>query len=367
MIRFECDYGQGCVPEILEMLQRTNLDQTAGYGNDPYCNEARDRIRKLCDAPEADVHFLTGGTQTNATVISAVLKPHQGVLCAPTGHIACHETGAIEHAGHKVLVLDKALAKRAGGGTAAKADKKAIKQSKVTAPLIRQAMEEHLQSPVHEHMVQPGMVYLAMPSENGMMYTKAELQEIHDVCRSYDLPLFLDGARLGYGLTADGNDLSFKDIASLTDIFYIGGTKCGALFGEAVVITNKALQKDFRYAIKMCGGMLAKGRLLGIQFSVLLDGGAGRTLYEKVCRGAVEQAYRIRDAFAEQGIRLLYDSPTNQQFPVLTKKQQKKLAADFAFELWQPVSEDEDAVRFCTSWATSAQDVDKLLAAVKKL
>ncbi len=366
MIRFECDYGEGCRPEILQLLEKTNYDQTPGYGSDRYCAQARERIRELCGKPDADIHFLVGGTQTNATVIQSVLRPYQGVLAAPSSHIAHHETGAIEHSGHKVLVLDEMLARRMGCGKIPQEESSAIRDSKITARLIQSAYDEHWNDATHEHIVQPGMVYISHPSENGILYSKKELKDISTTCRKLGLPLYLDGARLGYGLSADGNDLSLNDIAELADIFYIGGTKCGALFGEAVVITDKTLAKDFRYNIKMCGGMLAKGRLLGIQFLALLaETAKGHLLYSDICRSANEQAYRIRDAFKGKGTPLMYESFTNQQFPVLAKDQQKRLAEKFAFETWAPVDSARDAVRFCTSWATKKEDTDSLIEYIR--
>ncbi|MCR5288705.1 MAG: low specificity L-threonine aldolase [Treponema sp.] len=367
MIRFECDYAEGCHPAILEALTASNFDQTPGYGLDPYCEEARSMIKNVCDAPQADIHFLVGGTQANATVISSLLRPFEGVLSAPTGHIACHETGAIEHSGHKVLPLDKDLIAR-HAEESCDADYQALNESKITASMVRWAMEEHLHNPVHEHVVKPAMVYLAHPSENGMLYTKKELSDIASACHMYGIPLYVDGARLGYGLVADGNDLSIKDLAKLADIFYIGGTKCGALFGEAIVITNSMLNRDFRYTIKMNGGMLAKGRLLGIQYKTLMSlTDEGCTLYEAICRSAVVQAYRIRDAFVAKGLKMACASRTNQQFVILTAEQQKVLGKQFAFEYWGPHDATHDVVRFCTSWATKKENVDVLLEAIAHL
>lgn len=338
MIRFECDYAEGAHPQILERLVATNFEQTKGYGEDEHCENARRIIRRLCENESADVHFLVGGTQTNMTVIASVLRPHQGVISAVTGHINVHETGAIEATGHKVLALP-------------------AKDGKLTATQVEQAYCEHWNDPNHEHVVQPGMVYISNPTEGGTIYTKRELEELSNVCRTNGLPLFMDGARLGYGLAAAGNDLALPDIARLCDVFYIGGTKVGALFGEAVVITNDNLKKDFRYLLKQRGGMLAKGRLLGIQYEVLFENG----LYFEISRHAIQMAMKIRDAFAAKNISFLCESPTNQQFPILTEEQICLLAQKYAFEYWTKIDEKHGAVRFCTSWATREEDVDELV------
>lgn len=344
MIRFECDYLEGAHPKILEFLCNTNLEQTPGYGTDIYCEKARKIIREKCCHHDCDVHFLVGGTQTNTTVIASILRPHQGVLCADTGHINVHETGAIESTGHKVLPIHS-------------------DDGKITAQDIADSYNAHFSDPTAEHMVQPGMVYISHPTENGTIYTKSELAEISSVCRKFGLPLFLDGARLGYGLTAEGSDISLADIASLCDVFYIGGTKAGALFGEAVVITNPALKKDFRYFIKQKGGMLAKGRLLGIQFLALLDD----ELYFEIARHANLLALKIRDAFKEKGCSFRYDSVTNQQFPIIPDTFLEKLKEKYTFSFWEKSDSKHTAVRFCTSWATKEEDVERLVADIKKL
>lgn len=341
MIQFQCDYSEGAHPRILERMMQTNFEQTVGYGEDHYCEMARVLVQKACGRPDADVHFLVGGTQANATVISSVLRPHQGVLCVRSGHINVHETGAIEHSGHKVLALE---------GT----------DGLLSADSVRAAMEEHLAEDGPEHTVQPGMVYISFSTEVGTVYTLSQLKELSAVCREYGLPLFIDGARMGYGLASDGCDVTLNDIADLADVFYIGGTKQGALFGEAVVIVNESLKKDFRYFIKQNGGMLAKGRLLGIQFMTLFEDG----LYFELSGHAVAQAMRIRDAFASKGYRFLVESPTNQQFPILPNSEMERLSADFKFSVWQKIDEGHTAVRFCTSWATKAEAVDALLAAI---
>lgn len=338
MIRFNCDYLEGAHPRILEKLVETNFVQTPGYGEDEYCERAREIIRKKIGMPNAYVQFLVGGTQTNLTVISSVLRPYQGVISAHTGHINVHETGAIESTGHKVLALPS-------------------EDGKITAAQVQEYYDAHWADESHEHIVQPGMVYISHPTENGTLYTKEELQALYETCQKLELPLFLDGARLGYGLMSEGSDLTWTDVAAYTDVFYIGGTKVGALFGEAVVITNPALTKDFRYVIKQRGGMLAKGRLLGIQFQVLLEDG----LYEEVAGKAVKQAMRLKEAFLEKGFPLLYDSYTNQQFPIIHKQQLEQLKEKYSFELWAPMDEEYSAVRFCTSWATRDEDIEKFI------
>lgn len=344
MIQFQCDYNEGAHPRILERLCETNFNQTVGYGMDEYSENARRLIREACGTPQADVHFLVGGTQANATVISSILRPYQGVLCATSGHINVHETGAIEHSGHKCLALP------AQGG-------------KITAAQIQQAMEDNLSDADQEHVVQPGMVYISFSTEVGTLYTKQELTDMFSVCQHYGLPLFIDGARLGYGLTSPECDLTLPELAKLCDVFYIGGTKVGALFGEAVVITNPALKKDFRHCIKMNGGMLAKGRLLGLQFETLFTD----DLYFQIARHANNLAMQIRDAFRAKGCSFLMDSPTNQQFPILTNRQLEALKNDFLFSVWQKMDNDHTAVRFCTSWGTKQENVDALLKAVAEL
>lgn len=345
MIRFECDYTEGAHPRIIEALARTNMEQTKGYGEDEHCANARALIRKKCECPNADVHFLVGGTQANMTVIAAVLRPHQGVISADSGHINVHETGAVESTGHKVLALPSV-------------------DGKITAKQIADMCEEHLHDDSFEHVVQPGMVYISNPTENGTLYNKEELGAISAVCKKYGLPLFLDGARLGYGLMAEGNDITMQDLAQLCDVFYIGGTKVGALFGEAVVITNESLKKDFRYYIKQKGGMLAKGRLLGIQFEELFRD----DLYMEVSAHADRLAMKIRRAFEEKNIPFAYESVTNQQFPVLTYDMAMALAKKYSFSMNEAELKKGPAkVRFCTSWATKEENVDELIADIQKL
>lgn len=337
---FYSDYLEGCCPEILCRMQDTNLEQTPGYGCDSHCERAAELIRKSCRKPDAEVHFLVGGTQTNATVLSALLRPHQGAICASTGHIQVHETGAIEHGGHKVLPIESE-----NGG-------------KLSALRLRKLLEEHYSDSSREHMVQPGAVYISFPTELGALYTKQELLAIRQVCNECSIPLFIDGARLGYGLASKYCDLCMEDIADIADVFYIGGTKQGALFGEAVVFPNTKYAKDFRYLIKQGGGMLAKGRLLGIQFETLFDNG----LYLKLAERADTLAARLQDAFCEAGYPLLTKSPTNQVFPIFTSQQYTEFDRHFGFEQWASLPDGRTAVRFCTSWATSDENVDKLMA-----
>ena len=339
MIRFECDYGEGAHPRILERLAATNMEQTAGYGEDPHCEAARGYIRELCRMPDADVHFLVGGTQANLTVIAAALRPHQGVIAAESGHINVHETGAIEATGHKVITVPG-------------------ENGKITAGEVRGVCASHWRDPPHEHIAQPAMVYISNPSEIGTIYTLAELEEISKVCRKCGLPLFMDGARLGYGLACELCDYTLADIAALCDVFYIGGTKVGALFGEAVVITDAALKRDFRYIMKQRGAMLAKGRLLGIQFEALFEDG----LYFEISRHATELAMKLRAACTAKGYPFLVDSMTNQQFPILPNSLIERLKVKFAFSLWQPTDAAHTAVRFCTSWATKEEHLDELIA-----
>lgn len=344
MIRFECDYAEGAHPKIMEKLMQTNMEQTIGYSEDKYCDEARELLKKLCNAPSSDVHFLVGGTQTNTTFIASVLRPYQGVISASTGHINVHETGAIESTGHKVLALES-------------------KDGKISAQQVRACYLSHYNDESYEHMVQPGMVYISFPTENGTLYSKSELVEMHDVCKELNLPLYIDGARLGYGLNSPKNDLKLTDFVELCDAFYIGGTKEGMLFGEAIVINNPNLQKNFRYMIKQKGGMFAKGRLLGLQYLALFE----NDLYNEISLHADKLALKIRAAFEEKGINMLYDSYTNQQYPILPNEVLKKLAKKYSYSFWCATDEDNSAVRFCTSWATKAEDVEELLVDINAI
>ena len=344
MIYFNSDYLEGAHSAIMARLAETNMMQTIGYSEDEICAAAREKIKAACQAPDADVHFLVGGTQTNTTVIASILRPWQGVLSAVSGHINCHEAGAIESTGHKVITLP-------------------TDDGKITAQQIADYVEWHKNDESTEHIVQPGMVYISQPTETGMLYSKAELTAIYDICRAYGLPLFIDGARLGYGLVCDSNDVTLPELARLCDVFYIGGTKVGALFGEAVVIMNPALKKDFRFMMKQRGGMLAKGRLLGIQFDTLFTD----DLYFKIARNAIDKAFQIRDIFVSNGYPLLFDSPTNQQYPIIPDDELAILGKEFGYEYWTRVDATHSGVRFCGSWATTQENVDALRVAVNAL
>lgn len=338
MILFNSDYTEGAHPRLMERLMETNLEQTVGYGEDAYCEEAREAIRRVCEAPNADVHFLVGGTQTNFTVISLALRSYQGVICADTGHINVHETGAVEATGHKVLALP---------GT----------DGKITAEQVKEAYALHWSDESREHIVQPKMVYISHPTELGTLYTKTELQALHDVCKECGLYLFLDGARLGYGLMAPGTDVTLPDIAALCDVFYIGGTKVGALFGEAVVICNPELKNDFRYGIKQHGGMLAKGRLLGVQFLELFKDG----LYFEIAKHAIDMAMLLKDELTKKGYHFYMDSVTNQQFIIIDDKKLEEIRKKYGVTYQMRCDDTHSVIRLCTSWATREEDVKALL------
>ncbi|WP_428062418.1 threonine aldolase family protein [Candidatus Avelusimicrobium fimicolum] len=343
MIRFNCDYSEGAHPRILEKLAQTNLEQAPGYGQDTYCRQAADLIKSLCQTPQAEVHFLAGGTQTNLTVIAACLRPYQTVISADSGHINVHETGAIEATGHRILTVPE-------------------QNGKLTAEQIARCCKEHWLDDNPEFAPQPKLVYISFPTEYGTLYSKEELSAIRRVCDENNLFLFADGARLGYGLEAPGNDVTLADLAACCDVFYIGGTKIGALLGEAVVIVNPKLQKDFRYFMKQKGAMLAKGRILGIQFLALFEDG----LYFKLSKHADEMAQIIRQACAECGFEFLYDSPTNQQFPIMPDDLIKRLEELYVFSHTKRLDHRRSAIRICTSWATRREDVEQLVADIHK-
>lgn len=339
MIYFDSDYMAGAHPEVMEQLMKTNGEHTTGYGTDAYTERAKNLIRKACGTPDARVFFLVGGTQTNATVIDGVLERHEGVLAAESGHINVHESGAIEATGHKVLTLPS-------------------HEGKVKAEDVRDYIRNFYSDETYEHMVAPGMLYISFPTEYGTIYSLRELEDISDTCHSAGIPLFIDGARLGFGLAAEGNDVTLKDIARLSDVFYIGGTKVGALFGEAVVITNPDILKHFVPLVKQHGALLAKGRLLGVQFESLFEDG----LYFRISEKAVRMGRRIKDAFSAAGYPAVVDSPTNQQFFRLPNEIIDKLKENVSFELWGPRGEKESIVRFVTGWATTDEDIDRLIA-----
>lgn len=340
MIRasFESDYNNGCLPEILRRLSETNDEKASGYGFDPYTERAKDRIRKACEMTEAEVHFLVGGTQTNATAIDSLLQGCEGVLSVDTGHINVHESGAVEAFGHKVLVLPGI----AGG--------------KMAASQINDYMRKFLADETYPHMVQPGMVYITLPTELGALYSRKELADIYTVCQQYGLRLYVDGARLGYGLMAEGNDIDLPFLAHHCDAFYIGGTKVGALLGEALIYTNTRAPKYIFTIIKRHGALLAKGRVLGLQFDTLFTD----DLYFRVSRHAIDMAQALRKVFAKHGLSLGIDSPTNQQFVILSKEQKQQLAEEIAFEIWEPLSDDRLLCRFVTCWATTEADIAAL-------
>ena len=344
MIYFNNDYSEGCHEKVLQALNATNMEQTMGYGEDAYCAAAAAKIRAKCGREDIAVHFLVGGTQANLTVIDAALRPHQGALGADTAHIHVHETGAVEAPGHKVLWVPH-------------------HQGKITAQQVRQTIREHYASSSFEHTVQPKLVYISQPTELGTLYTLRELEDLSAACRELGLYLFVDGARLGYGLSARGNDVTMQDLARLCDVFYIGGTKVGALFGEAVVICHPALQEDFRYLIKQHGGMLAKGRLLGVQFGVLMD----NDLYEQIAARADRLADRLRAALHALDVPFLVESTTNQLFPILPDTVLEELAKTYVFSEQERVDEAHRAVRFCTSWATRPENVEQLCADLQRL
>ena len=344
MIYFNNDYAEGCHEAVLQALIRTNREQTPGYSEDKYCTAAAAKIRKLCGREDAAVHFLVGGTQTNLTVIDAALRPHQGALCADSGHINVHETGAVEATGHKVLPLPSV-------------------EGKISAQQVETAVLLHRADGSFEHIVQPKLVYISHPTELGTLYTRAELEALHETCRKLGLYLFLDGARLGYGLMAKGTDVTMEDIARCCDVFYIGGTKVGALFGEAVVITNPALKEDFRYLIKQHGGMLAKGRQLGVQFDALMED----DLYFKISAHADAMADKIRACLEELKIPQLVGGITNQIFPILPDSVLNELAKTICFTEMGRYDEHHRTIRFCTSWATPEENVETLIGELRRL
>lgn len=349
-IKFETDYQEGCHPKILDMLSRTNLEQTSGYGVDEHCERAKNLIRKFINKPDAKVFFMLGGTQTNTTTIKFFLNPVEGVISVDSGHINVHESGSVESTGHKILTLPH------HNGLLDPED-------------LRKYLAAFHASGSNEHAVQPGLVYISFSSEYGTLYTREMLENIKSVCNEYDLKLFLDGARLGAGLTSESEHADIDDIARFCDAFYIGGTKNGAYFGEAVVFPNPEIfnakkLNTFRTFIKQQCGLLAKGRLVGIQFEALFD---DDNLYIKNAAHANRQAMKIKQAFIDSKIPFLIESFTNQQFPILTLEQHKILSSKFDYEVWQPLEDNRLCVRFCTSWATTDEAVEKLSQEIKQL
>ena len=342
MISFENDYAEGAHPQILQRLMETNLIQQVGYGNDAYCQSAKEKIRAACQCPDADIFFISGGTQSNSLVIRAMLQPYEGVVSVVTGHINGHEAGAIEYTGHKVMPLPH-------------------HDGKMAAADLEGMMKTFYGDPSHPHMVFPGMVYISHPTEYGTLYTKEELRALSQVCRKYDLPLFLDGARLGYGLMSHDTDVTLTDIAAYCDVFYIGGTKVGALCGEAVVFPRHNAPRHFFTMVKQHGALLAKGRLLGVQFDTLFTD----DLYFKISSHAIAMAEKLKKGFQDRGYKFFLNSPTNQQFIVMEDAELKQLDAHVRYSFWEKLDDAHTCVRFATSWATREEDVDQLLSLLK--
>ena len=338
MLHFDTDYMEGAHPKIMQRLMETNLEHTVGYGSDEYSESARAKIREACNAPDALVQFLVGGTQTNATVIDALLHRHEGVLAAETAHINVHESGAVEHSGHKVLTLPSY-------------------DGKVSADDVRKYIDDYYADETYEHMVAPGILYITQPTEYGTIYSLHELEVLSDICHSRNIPLYLDGARLGYALASDEADFTLADIARLCDVFYIGGTKVGAMFGEAVVARDPKTLPHFFPLVKQHGALMAKGRMQGVQFKTLFTD----NLYVDIAKHAVRLAMKLREAFVSKGYKIAVNSPTNQQFVVLPNETLDRLKAHATFELWGIRGEHETTVRFVTSWATSEEDVDAFI------
>ena len=339
MIYFDSDYMEGAHPAIMQRLMETNMEQTEGYGLDPYCDQAKETIRAACGCNNAVIHFAVGGTQANAAVIDALLKGWQGVLSATTGHIAGHEAGAVEHCGHKIITLPHI-------------------NGKLSADTVRQYISEYYADDSHEHAVEPGAVYISHPTEYGTLYTAAELKELHEICLAYQIPLFIDGARLGYALAADGTDVTLPVLAQNCDVFYIGGTKVGALFGEAIVFTRPELASHFFSIIKQHGALLAKGRLLGIQFQTLFT----NNLYLTISKHAVTMAQKLKNAFIIRGYKLLMDTQANQIFVILPNDMVKTLSEKIAFRIWEKYDNEHTVIRLTTSWATKEETVNKAIA-----
>lgn len=344
MIYFDTDYMVGAHPEVLQALCRTNELHTPGYGRDPFTAKAAEAILEECGLPQGAVYLLEGGTQTNKIVLDRLLDRNDGVLAADSAHINVHEAGAIEDTGHKVIALPG-------------------REGKLDAAQVKSYCEDFYRDDTHIYMVRPAVVYISFPTELGTVYTRAELEALRDVCREFDMPLYIDGARMAYGLAAQGNELTLKDIASLCDVFYIGGTKCGALFGEAVVTRRPELLPRFVSLMKVHGATLGKGRLLGVQFATLFSDG----LYGRIGRHAVDMAMRLKEGFRAAGIELYMDSPTNQQFFVLPNRVIDLLRREASFELWGPRGEEQTPVRFVTDWATRPEDVEALIALAARL
>jgi threonine aldolase len=344
MLHFDCDYNNGMHPALLKSLERTNSEYSAPYGFDVYSKSAKAKLREACGDPEADVFFLAGGTQTNSIAIASLLKPWQGVVSAESGHINVHEAGAVEYTGHKVISLPE-------------------HDGKLEPKELEDLLKAFHADDTREHMVEPGLVYISFPSELGTLYSAKELKDIYAICQKYGIKLFVDGARLAYGLAADGNDITLKYLAEHCDAFYIGGTKCGAICGEALVFPRKGAPERFFTRIKQHGALLAKGRLVALQFDALFTDG----LYLQIGRHGNELAMRLQKAFSDAGIAIGKPSSTNQQFIILSKQQKAALEKHAFFEKWCPIDENHYLCRFVTSWSTTTSDIDKLENILKAL
>ncbi|MDY5213460.1 threonine aldolase family protein [Intestinibacter sp.] len=338
MLYFENDYSEGAHEKVLEALIKTNYEKLSGYGSDEYCKNAKEKIKKACKCENAEVYFLVGGTQTNQIVIDTTLKPYEGVVAAQTGHVSTHEAGAIEYTGHKVLTVPE-------------------HNGKIDASELKDFLETFYNDGNHEHMVFPGMVYISHPTEYGTLYTKDELEKISEVCNQFELPLFLDGARLGYGVMAKDTDVDLPTVAKYCDVFYIGGTKVGALCGEAIVFTKNNMPKHFTTMVKQHGALIAKGRLLGVQFDALFTD----NLYFDIAKNAIDMAELLKKGLADKGYKFYLDSPTNQQFIILENSQMEKIAKHVRFSFWEKYDDSHTVVRFATSWATKREDVEALI------
>lgn len=338
MLAFECDYLEGAHEKVLQRLIETNYEKLPGYGNDKYCESAKEKIRKACGCPDAEIYFMAGGTQTNAVIIDAMLQSYEGVAAAQTGHVNVHEAGAIEYTGHKVLTVPS-------------------HDGKMQADELEELLRSFWQDASHEHMVFPGMVYISHPTEYGTLYSRKELEEISEICRKFEIPLYLDGARLGYGLMSKHTDVTLENLARCCDVFYIGGTKAGALCGEAVVFPEGNAPRHFATMMKQHGAMLAKGRLLGIQFDTLFTD----DLYFRLSAHAIEMAEKLKAGLLQRGYSFYLDSPTNQQFVVLTNAEIETLQEEVSFDLWDRPDTEHTVVRFAASWATREEDIEALM------
>ena len=341
MLSFECDYTEGAHERILQRLAEANREHLSGYGSDRYCESAKEKIRRECQCPQAEISFLVGGTQTNAVVIDAMLKSYEGVVAVKTGHVNVHEAGAIEYTGHKVMEIPQ-------------------HEGKMDAGELEAYLESFWSDVDYEHMVFPGMVYISHPTEYGTLYSKKELEELSGVCRKYKIPLYMDGARLGYGLMSKETDVTLPMIAEYCDVFYIGGTKVGALCGEAVVFTKNNMPAHFLTIVKQHGALLAKRWILGLQFDTLFTDG----MYYKISRHAIEMAELLKKGFEEKGYPFFIKSPTNQQFIVLENQQMEKIKKEVTYSQWEKIDKTHTVVRFAPSWATTEEDVKKLIALI---